>query len=773
MLTGLGEEVRRVEDPPLVTGAARYTEDLAIPGALNAAFVRSVMAHARITRVDTGEAAGMPGVVAVLTAADLGLPPMGPGLGPPELARPALASEVVRFIGEAVAVVVADTREHAVDAAEAVVVDYDPLPVVTDPAEAVSDDAPSLFPDHGNVAVEVPWKGDSAKVEEADVVLRTRMVNQRVNPAPMEPSAEVAAPDPGTGGVIVWAQTQAPFFTKAALCTALGLDAEKVRVVAPAVGGAFGARIATYPEQVVVAALAVRLERPVRYVETRSETMLSMSHGRGQVQEVELGATADGVITDLRVRIIADGGAYPGEAALMPGMTVMMLCGPYRIQRVEGHTRTVATNSSPVAAYRGAGRPEATWLLERMIDQLARQLGLDPAEVRRRNLLPPDSFPYATVAGARYDSGDYTASLDRVLELAGYEALRAEQAARRERGDRLQLGIGLSTYVEITGFGAEMGAVTVEPDGSVTVLTGVSPHGQGHETAWAQLAASTLGVELEQVRVVHSDTAKVPSGSGTMGSRSLQVGGSAVFQASEQVLAKGRELAAHLLEARVEDVVVHNGHGLGVAGAPATALSWARLAEAAADPARRPDGFASGDGEGSDGVLTAQVDFEMEGSTFPFGAHVAVVEVDVETGLVRLVRHVAVDDSGRLVNPLLAEGQVHGGIAQGAGQALYEEVRYDPEGNNLTSSFASYTMPSAAELPSFETARMETPSPLNPLGAKGIGESGAIGSTPAIHNAVVDALAPYGVTDVDMPTTPERVWRAIEQGKAQRSSGLT
>jgi carbon-monoxide dehydrogenase large subunit len=773
MLTGLGEEVRRVEDPPLVTGAARYTEDLAIPGALNAAFVRSVMAHARITRVDTGEAAGMPGVVAVLTAADLGLPPMGPGLGPPELARPALASEVVRFIGEAVAVVVADTREHAVDAAEAVAVDYDPLPVVTDPAEAVSEEAPSLFSDRGNVAVEVPWKGDSAKVEEADVVLRTRMVNQRVNPAPMEPSAEVAAPDPETGGVIVWAQTQAPFFTKAAVCTALGLDAEKVRVVAPAVGGAFGARIVTYPEQVVVAALALRLERPVRYVETRSETMLSMSHGRGQVQEVELGATADGVITDLRVRIIADGGAYPGEAALMPGMTVMMLCGPYRIQRVEGHTRTVATNSSPVAAYRGAGRPEATWLLERMIDQLARQLGLDPAEVRRRNLLPPDSFPYATVAGARYDSGDYTASLDRVLELAGYKALRAEQAARRGRGDRLQLGIGLSTYVEITGFGAEMGAVTVERDGSVTVLTGVSPHGQGHETAWAQLAASTLGVELEQVRVVHSDTAKVPSGSGTMGSRSLQVGGSAVFQASEQVLAKGRELAAHLLEARVEDVVVHNGHGLGVAGAPATALSWARLAEAAADPARRPAGFASGDGEGSDGVLTAQVDFEMEGSTFPFGAHVAVVEVDVETGLVRLVRHVAVDDSGRLVNPLLAEGQVHGGIAQGAGQALYEEVRYDPDGNNLTSSFASYTMPSAAELPSFETARMETPSPLNPLGAKGIGESGAIGSTPAIHNAVVDALAPYGVTDIDMPTTPERVWRAIEQGKARRSSGLT
>jgi aerobic carbon-monoxide dehydrogenase large subunit len=771
MLTGLGEEVRRVEDPPLVTGAARYTEDLVVPGALHATFVRSVVAHARITQLDTSEAASMPGVVAVLTAADLDLPPMGAGLGPPELARQPLAKDVVRFMGEAVAVVVADTREHAVDAAEAVVLDYDPLPVVTDPAEAVKDDAPSLFRDRGNVAVEAPWKGDSARVDEAEVVVRARMVNQRVNPAPMEPSAEVAAPDPETGGVIVWAQTQAPFFARDALRTALKLDAEKVRVVAPAVGGAFGARIVTYPEQVVIAALALRLDRPVRYVESRSETMLSLSHGRGQVQEVELGATRDGVITDLRVRIIADGGAYPGEAALMPSMTVMMLCGPYRIQRVEGHTRTVATNASPVAAYRGAGRPEATWLLERMIDQLARQLALDPAEVRRRNLLPPDSFPYDTVAGARYDSGDYTASLDRVLELAGYDQLRAEQADRRQRGDTLQLGIGLSTYVEITGFGSEVGAVTVERDGSVTVLTGVSPHGQGHETAWAQLVASTLGAELERVRVVHSDTAKVPSGSGTMGSRSLQVGGSAVFQASEQVLAKGRELAAHLLEARVEDMVVHNGHGLGVAGAPATALSWAQLAEAAADPARRPEGFGSDDAGGSDGALSAQVDFEMKGSTFPFGAHVAVVEVDVETGLVRLVRHVAVDDSGRLVNPMLAEGQVHGGIAQGAGQALYEEVRYDADGNNLTGSFASYTMPSAAELPSFETARMETPSPLNPLGAKGIGESGAIGSTPAIHNAVVDALAPFGVTDVDMPTTPERVWRAIERAKAQRSAG--
>ena len=743
-----------------MTGSARYTDDLAIPGALHAVFVRSAVAHARITGLDTSEAAAMPGVVAVLTAADLDLPPLDPGMGPAELARPPLARDVVRFLGEAVAVVVAATREQALDGAELVAVDYDPLPVVTDPAAAVEPDAPLLFPDHGsNVAVEAPWKGGPAKVDEAEVVLRARLVNQRVIPAPMEPNTAVAAPDRETGGIIVWVPSQAPFMTRAAIGGVLGIDPLKLRVVAPAVGGAFGARIVTYPESVVVAALARRLDRPVRYVESRSETMLAMSHGRGQVQDVELGATREGVITDLNLRIIADGGAYPGEAALMPRMTVQMLCGPYRIQRVEGRARTVATNTSPVAAYRGAGRPEATWLLERMIDLLAARLDLEPAEVRRRNLLPADSFPYTTVAGARYDSGDYVAALNRALEVAGYQRLRADQAERRRRGDRLQLGIGLSTYVEVTGFGAEIGGVRIEPDGSVTVITGTSPHGQGHETSWAQLAAATLGVEVEAVRVVHSDTGKVPSGAGTMGSRSLQIGGTAVLQASEQVLARGRELAAHLLEARVEDVVVHPGHGLGVAGAPATALSWGVLAEAFADPSRRPQ-----DMDGEDG-LAARVRFDPGGSTYPFGAHVAVVEVDVETGLVRLVRHVAVDDSGRLVNPLLAEGQVHGGIAQGAAQALFEEVRYDADGNNLTGTLATYSMPSAAELPSFETARMETPSPLNPLGAKGIGESGAIGSTPAVHNAVVDALRPYGVTDIDMPTTPERVWRAIERAR--------
>ncbi|HZD02103.1 MAG TPA: xanthine dehydrogenase family protein molybdopterin-binding subunit [Actinomycetes bacterium] len=755
-MTDMGAAVRRVEDPPLLTGSARYTEDLAPPGAAHAVFVRSVLAHARVNRIDTAEAAATPGVIAVLTAADLDLEPMRPGSGPPALARPLLARDVVRFMGEAVAVVVASSREQALDAAELVAVDYEPLEVVTDPLAAVEPGAPVLFEEHGsNVVVERSWKGEPARVEACEVVVRAHLVNQRVAPAPMEPGAAVAAPDPKTGGVILWAPVQAPFWTRAAVAASLKLGAERVRVTVPAVGGAFGARIFTYPEQVVVAALALRLERPVRYVESRSESMLAMTHGRAQVQEVELGATGDGVVTDLRARIVADGGAYPGDNGLMPVSTVQMLAGPYRIPRVEGHSRLVATNTTPVTAYRGAGRPEATWLLERMLDLLAARLGLDPAEVRRRNLIQPGAFPHETATGASYDSGDYPAALERALEIAGYEKLRAEQAERRRNGDRLQIGVGLATYVEVTGFGSEMGAVTVEPDGRVTVLTGTSPHGQGHETAFAQLVAATLGVQLGQVRVVHSDTELVPSGGGTMGSRSLQVGGSAVLQASEQVLEQGRKLAAHLLEARVEDVVVHPGHGLGVAGAPATALSWGELAQAVTDPERQPPGVGS--------ALAAEVSFKLDGSTYPFGAHVAVVEVDVETGLVRLFRHVAVDDCGRLLNPLLAEGQVHGGIAQGVAQALLEEVRYDADGNNLTGTLASYRMPSAAELPSFDTARMQTPSPLNPLGAKGIGESGAIGSTPAVHNAVVDALVPYGVTHLDMPTTPERVWRALRE----------
>jgi len=743
----------RREDPPLVTGAALYCDDLAQPGALHAVFVRAPLAHGRILAIDPAPAAAMPGVAGVFTAADLDLPPLPAGGAPAAMARPVLATGTVRFLGEAVAVVVAATRAQAVDAAEAVEVDYEPLEVVTDPQQALAADAPRLFEGGGNLAKERRWPEPSRALEGAEVVVRGRFVNQRVAAAPIEPNAAVAVPEPERDGLTLYAPSQAPFWTRDTVAEVLGMDQERVRVVVPAVGGAFGARIHTYPEQVAVAALAWRLGRPVRYVESRSETMLAMTHGRAQVQEVELAATRDGRITGLRARLLADGGAYPADATPMLSSTRYMASGVYRIAKVEVAWECVATNTTPVAAYRGAGRPEATAMIERAVDLLAARLGIDPAELRRRNLIPARAFPYTTATRARYDSGDYQGALDRVLAAAGYEELRGEQAARRQRGDVRQLGIGLSVYVEVTGFGSEFGEVVVEPDGRITARTGVSPHGQGHETAFAQLVAATLGVGADQVGVVHSDTFAVPRGEGTMGSRSLQVGGSAVAGAATQVLEKARALAAHLLEAPAEDVAVFPGEGLGVAGAPSTALAWAELAAAAADPDRRPPGMDAG--------LAAAVDFEMEHSTFPFGAHLAVCEVDTETGLVRLLRHVAVDDSGRIHNRMLAEGQVHGGIAQGIAQALFEEVGYDENGNCLHGNLASYTMPAAADLPAFETQRTETPTPLNPLGAKGIGESGTIGSTPAVQNAVVDALAHLGVTHLDMPLTPERVWRAL------------
>jgi carbon-monoxide dehydrogenase large subunit len=751
-----GAALRR-EDPPLLTGAAHYTDDLAPPGALHAVFVRAPLAHGRILSIDPAPAAGLPGVAGVFCAADLDLPPMPAGGAPEAMARPVLASSTVRFLGEAVAVVVAATRAQALDAAEAVEVDYQPLPVVTDPLAALAADAPRLFGD-GNLARERRWPEPSRALEGAEVVVRGRFVNQRLAAAPLEPSGSVAVPDPDHDAIILYTPCQAPFWVRDTVAELLGMAPARVRVVVPAVGGAFGARIVTYPEQVVVAALARRLRRPVRHVDGRSETMLAMTHGRAQVQDVEVAATRDGRITGLRALLVADGGAYPGEATAMPSSTRYMASGVYRIPRIEVAWRCAATNTTPVAAYRGAGRPEATAMVERVVDLLAARLRLDPAELRRRNLIPARALPYTTATNARYDSGDYAAAMDRVLEAAGYGALRAEQAGRRERGEVRQLGIGLSVYVEVTGFGSEYGEVVVEPGGRVTARTGVSPHGQGHETAFAQLVAATLGVDAGQVSVVHSDTAALPRGDGTMGSRSLQVGGSAVAEAAGQVLDKAKALAAHLLEAPVEDMAVFRGEGLGVAGAPETALAWAELAAAAADPSRRPPGMDAG--------LEAAVDFELERSTFPFGAHLAVCEVDTETGLVRPLRHLAVDDSGRILNPVLAEGQVHGGIAQGIAQALFEEVGYDEDGNCLNGNLAVYAMPAAADLPAFETLRTETPTPLNPLGAKGIGESGTIGATPAVQNAVVDALAHLGVTHIDMPLTPERVWRAIRAAGA-------
>jgi carbon-monoxide dehydrogenase large subunit len=759
-----GTAVRRREDPPLVKGVGTYTDDVDAPGALHAVFVRSEVAHGRITSIDSEAAAAAPGVVGVFTAADLDLGPMPPGpMAPDDMLRPILARDVVRFQGEAIVAVVAETRGAAVDAAELVQVEFEPLDVLVDPERALDDDAPQLFPEKGtNLAFEAPSKDEDA-LADAEVTVKSRYVNQRLAAVPMEPAAAVATPDEEIGGVRVWIPCQAPHTARDVIAASLGVEKDAVRVIVPNVGGGFGARIPAYPEQIVVAAVALRLGRPVRYVESRWETMIAMQHGRAQVQEVELGARRDGTLVGIKVRVVADGGAYPGDAVIMPFLTGQMASGVYNVPRVDYSFRCVATNTTPIGAYRGAGRPEATALIERAMDQLAAKLELDPAELRRRNFIAPDDFPHQTVAGARYDSGEYAQALERVLETAGYDGLRGEQAQRRERGDVRQLGIGLCTYVELTGLGVEVGTCTVAEDGTVTVKTGTSPQGQGHETTWAQLVSWTLGVPMGDVHVVHSDTGQVPRGMGTMGSRSLQVGGSAMINATREVLAKGKELAAHLLEAAVDDVQVVPGQGLGVAGTPSATISWADLAKAAADPSRLPEGMDPG--------LDAINDFETPDSSYPFGAHVAVVEVDTETGLTKLIRHVTVDDSGRIANPLLAEGQIHGGIAQGVAQALYEELAYDEDGNCVAGSLTSYALPTAAELPFFETARTETPSPLNPLGAKGIGESGAIGATPAVWNAVVDALSHFGVDHVEMPATPMRVWQAIESARSGAGAG--
>jgi carbon-monoxide dehydrogenase large subunit len=751
----LGRAVRRTEDPRLLTGDADYVEDIPCEGALHAAFVRSTIAHARILSVDADAARSMPGVAGVFTAADFGIRPFTFGTSVQRAyARPILAKDVVRFVGEEVAVVVAETRVQATDAAEAILVEYDPLPVVVDPVAAIQPGAPLLFPDSGtNVAFDRSWpyRGKDP-LSGSDVVVKTRFVNQRLAPAPMETNAILAVPE--ADGLKMWIPCQAPFWMRDEIADALGIERDEVRVIAPAVGGGFGAKTATYPEHMVVAALAHRLRRPVRCIETRSENLTVMSHGRAQVQDVELGAKRDGTLVGLRVRVVADMGAYP-MGTYLPSLTRKMACGVYDIKRVDFHALSVVTNTTPIDSYRGAGRPEATALLERAVDMVAAELRLDPAEVRRRNLIPKDDFPVTTVTDGQYDSGDYGRALDEVLRRAGYEELRREQAERRARGDAKLLGIGISCYVELTGWGSEFGAVEVEPDGSVVVLTGVSPHGQGHETAFAQLASDLLKVPFDRVTVRHSDTAVVPKGDGTMGSRSLQLGGSAMWNAGEEVVEKARRIAAHLLEASVDDVELSDDGRVGIVGAPDRSYTWADLATVASDPSRLPEGVDPG--------LRANHDFDGGGNTYPFGAHVAVVEVDAETGRVQVLRHVAVDDCGRIINPMLVEGQQHGGIAQGMAQALFEEVVFDEGGNPLTGTLMSYEFPSAADLPRFETSNMETPSQRNPLGAKGIGESGTVGSTPAVQNAVIDAVSHLGVRHIDMPLSPERVWRAIRE----------
>ena len=749
----LGTRVLRVEDPDLLTGKGTYIGNLRVRGLTHAAFVRSTVPHARLRSVDVEEARKAPGVVAVFTAADLGLEPFhGFMVLNQACARPPLATAKVRFVGEPIAIVIAESDAEAADAAEQVVVDYDPLPAVVDMEEALAPGAPLQFEELGtNLAAGSRDPSDPDPLATAARVVRLRLDNQRVAVMPMEGNAVAAIPgDDGNGhDLTVYVSTQMPHSVHGNLSRILSLDAERLRVITPHVGGGFGAKAGVTAEHLVVTTAARLLNRPVSWVETRSENLVAMPHGRGQIDYIEMGFDEDARITGMRLRVIGDAGAYAGfGGALAIGPTRMMAQGVYKIPAITYEVGSALTNTTPMGAFRGAGRPEAAELLERVMDVAADELGVDPVELRRRNLLPSEGFPLTTVMGTTYDSGDYRLALDEAVRLSGYEELRAEQEARLKRGDRRVLGIGVSVYVEVTagGGGKEFGQVDVHQDGTATIRVGTSSHGQGHATSFAMIVADRLGIPVESIRFIQSDTAEVPRGGGTGGSRSLQLGGNAVRAAAEEVLDQAKELAARELEASVEDIVVTDDGRVGVAGVPARALGWDRLAAvAAADGAQ----------------LSAAVDFAQSAATFPFGAHVSVVEVDLDTGAVRPIRHVAVDDCGRVLNPLTVTGQQHGGIAQGMAQALWEEMVYDADGNPITSNLADYAMPSAAEFPSFETTNTETPSPLNPLGAKGIGESGTIGSTPAVHNAVIDAVSHLGIRHIDMPCTPQRVWEAI------------
>ncbi|MFO7250048.1 MAG: xanthine dehydrogenase family protein molybdopterin-binding subunit [Actinomycetes bacterium] len=748
----LGTRVVRIEDPRLLTTGATYVDDLRIPQLAGAAFVtyvRSPLAHARITGIDVSAAAEAPGVVAVFTANDLDDVPPPPADNP--LAEPLLAKDVVRYVGEPVAMVITETRAQGEDAAELVAVDYEPLPAVVDVEEAVKDEV-LLFPEAGTniVAPNGPEEFDDAPFEACEVVIERTFRNQRVAPVPMEVRSAAAAWDGER--VTVWSSNQNAQTTRAIIAGGLGVEPDKVRVITPDVGGGFGAKIGVDRDTVLVAWAARRLNRAVRWTETRSESLIAMQHGRAQVHKVKLGGNRDGKILAYRIDFMQDGGAYPRVGPLLANFTTLMAPAVYEIPTVQIRSKVVLTNTTPVGAYRGAGRPEATATIERLVDIFAAEIGMDPAEVRRRNLIPADKFPYTTPTGLVYDSGEYVKALDRVLEAAGYAELRAEQERRRAAGDTKVLGIGLSSYVEVTALdfpNGETGRVVIGRDGSATVYTGSHTQGQGHATSWAMIVQDQLGIPMDKVTVIHGDTDAIPVGTGTYASRSLQVGGIAVHECAVKIKEKARELAARELEADPNDLVLDTATGSWhVQGVPGTKLDWARLAELA----------------GEEG-LTADVHFKPSRPTFPFGAHLAVVEVDTETGQVRLLRHISLDDAGPLINPIIAEGQRHGGIAQGVAQALYEEMAYDAEGNPITANLADYPMISAAELPSFELLTMETPTDVNPLGVKGIGEAGTIGATPAVQNAVVDALSHLGVRHIEMPATPERVWKAINEAR--------
>jgi carbon-monoxide dehydrogenase large subunit len=777
----IGQARRRKEDARLLTGQTRWTDNLTLPGLLHFAVVRSPMAHARITRVDVSEARKRPGVLAAYSGADLAgelgsLPcawPVTETMVHPD--HPPIAVDEVRYVGDAVAVVVARDRYAAADALEAVEVDYEPLPAVMDMTEALKDEV-LVHADKGtNRCFDWPFDGgdyDAAKAR-AEVVFKRRYIQQRLIPAAMEPRAVVVEPIAAAGEYTVYSATQIPHVLRLMLALTLSIPEQKIRVIAPDVGGGFGSKLNVYAEEVIALVLARKLGRPVKWTESRSEGFQATIHGRDQIQDIEIAATKDGTILGVSVDLKADMGAY--LQLVTPGIPILgafMFNAIYKMDGYRFRCTGVFTNKTPTDAYRGAGRPEATYAIERAVSDLAHELGIEPIELRRKNWIKHEEFPYETIAGLTYDSGNYEAATEKAMRLFGYDELRAEQARRREQNDPVQLGIGISTFTEMCGLapsrvlgslsygagGWEAASIRMLPTGKAEVVTGTSPHGQGHETAWSQIAADALGVPFDDVTVIHGDTQSAPMGMDTYGSRSLVVGGVAVHLAAEKVVAKAKKVAAHLLEAAEADVRFENGV-FSVAGSPDANTTIQDVALATFAAHNLPEGMEPS--INSDAVL------DPENFSFPHGTHLCAVEVDTETGAVKIRSYVAVDDIGKVINPLIVEGQVHGGLAQGIAQALYEEAVYDADGNLVTGSLVDYLVPAAPDLPDFTTDRTETPATSNPLGVKGVGEAGTIASTPAVVGAVVDAVRHLGVEDIAMPCSPERVWRAIQAGSEQ------
>ncbi|HEU4712643.1 MAG TPA: xanthine dehydrogenase family protein molybdopterin-binding subunit [Pyrinomonadaceae bacterium] len=794
----VGQRVKRTEDPRLIKGLAHYVDDISLPGTLHVAFVRSVYAHAKITGIDTSAALETPGVVAVYTGADVndkvGPVPCAGAL--PDLKVPdhrVLAKDKVYFMGHPIAVVVAKDRYVARDAADLVVVDYDELPVVTDVEEAAKGGPVIHDAWSDNIAYRLTsGEGDiDAAFAAADRTVKQRVLHQRLAPIAMEPRGVLARYFPGEQELTLWSSTQIPHLMRTQVAIMIGIPENKLRVITPEVGGGFGSKLNVYAEEALLAWISMQLGKPVKWIESRRENIQATIHGRGQVGEIEIAFKNDGTLTGLRYSVFADLGAYHQLLTpAIPTLTGLMLSGAYKIPAIQMNITACFTNKMATDAYRGAGRPEATYIVERGLDLVAADLGMDPAEVRRKNFPAPNEFPFHTATGLDYDSGDYEAALDKAQQIAGYAKLREEQKKARDEG-RL-IGIGISTYVEICALGPsqampaggwESATVRIEPTGKVTVLTGASPHGQGQETSFAQIAADELGVSIDDVTVIHGDTGVVQYGIGTFGSRATAVGGTAVFVAIQKLKEKADKIAAHMLKADASRLSFEGGkYSLQQAAAAAAATGSSDPvvpvgeAPAGALPEPQVDGksgvtiqeialaahIAKDLPPDTEPGLSATYFFEPKNFTFPFGTHIAVVEIDRETGDIEFLRYVAVDDCGKVINPLLVDGQVHGGIVQSIGQALFEEVVYNEDGQLITGTLMDYALPRASDIPKqFELDRTETPSPVNPLGVKGVGEAGTIGATPAIVGAVVDALAPFGVKHLDMPIKPENVWRII------------